>query len=372
MKRFILLTIIAILFCSACSAQPKLENSLLWKISGNGLVEDSYLFGTCHGVCYTFLDSVDGVWNAYNSVKTLVVEVDPTSKSNAQSFLNNLAKEDIFLPKDSTYKVLYNNEDYKFVDEYMSSHGFGYLSGVNVKPAFMGMIIYSMMINSDIQNIESSRENNMEPYMSNMAKKNNKKIVELDKKIKLEKLFASIFNFSAPLKEQAKSLLELLKIEREILKTREEIEQYYKECNLEYMTILNKRAYDIIPNEFYMLLDYRNDIWMESIPQILKSGSCFIAVGVRHLVGEDGLINLLRKAGYIVEPVVNDKNTTHSKEQDVDMFAEMISDAQGIPFELYHDQIYIDATIADSVKSKLIFDTGCDFYWEKNETEKTR
>jgi uncharacterized protein YbaP (TraB family) len=38
---------------------------------------------------------------------------------------------------------------------------------------------------------------------------------------------------------------------------------------------------------------------------IMKKESVFIAVGAGHLVGEMGLISLLRKEGYTVRPIEN-------------------------------------------------------------------
>ena len=48
MKKFLLMLLSALpLLCTA----QQLENSLLWKITGNGLKEPSYLFGTFHITC---------------------------------------------------------------------------------------------------------------------------------------------------------------------------------------------------------------------------------------------------------------------------------------------------------------------------------
>ena len=47
----------------------------------------------------------------------------------------------------------------------------------------------------------------------------------------------------------------------------------------------------------------RNKKWMNHIPTYIANKSTFIAVGALHLPGKDGLINLLREAGYIVEQV---------------------------------------------------------------------
>jgi uncharacterized protein YbaP (TraB family) len=37
----------------------------------------------------------------------------------------------------------------------------------------------------------------------------------------------------------------------------------------------------------------------------MKNESVFVAVGAGHLLGDTGLINLLKKAGYKVEPLQN-------------------------------------------------------------------
>lgn len=51
------------------------------------------------------------------------------------------------------------------------------------------------------------------------------------------------------------------------------------------------------------ILDDRNKDWAEAMRQMMKKESLFVAVDVGHLAGEEGVINLLRKAGYKVKPV---------------------------------------------------------------------
>jgi hypothetical protein len=53
------------------------------------------------------------------------------------------------------------------------------------------------------------------------------------------------------------------------------------------------------------LLDKRNTNWVAQLNKIMKKESVFIAVGAGHLVGEMGLISLLRKAGYTLRPLEN-------------------------------------------------------------------
>ena len=50
-------------------------------------------------------------------------------------------------------------------------------------------------------------------------------------------------------------------------------------------------------------LDKRNKKWIERIVDRMDQRSVFFAVGVGHLWGEKGLIALLRREGYTIEPI---------------------------------------------------------------------
>jgi uncharacterized protein YbaP (TraB family) len=54
-----------------------------------------------------------------------------------------------------------------------------------------------------------------------------------------------------------------------------------------------------------IILDERNLNWAKNMPELMKKQSVFFAVGSGHLAGEFGVINLLRKAGYKVKPILN-------------------------------------------------------------------
>ena len=53
-----------------------------------------------------------------------------------------------------------------------------------------------------------------------------------------------------------------------------------------------------------ILLDKRNKNWIPIIEKIIADKSTFIAVGAGHLAGKKGVIKLLRKQGYKVEPIM--------------------------------------------------------------------
>jgi len=51
------------------------------------------------------------------------------------------------------------------------------------------------------------------------------------------------------------------------------------------------------------LIVKRNRKMRTRVLPLLGRGGVFIGVGALHLVGEDGLVALIRKAGYLVEPI---------------------------------------------------------------------
>ena len=68
---------------------------------------------------------------------------------------------------------------------------------------------------------------------------------------------------------------------------------------------LNASPYlqEIAIHQRKVLLKARNMNWITKLTGLIKDKTTFIAVGVRHLPGENGLITLLQKEGYKVEPV---------------------------------------------------------------------
>lgn len=52
-----------------------------------------------------------------------------------------------------------------------------------------------------------------------------------------------------------------------------------------------------------IILDDRNHLWMEKLPQLVSENASFIAVGAGHLYGEHGLLALLTAQGYQLTPI---------------------------------------------------------------------
>ena len=76
MKKYFLYILTLI---TGLSFSQELEKSLLWKISGNGLKQDSYLYGTIHITCDATLD--ENTLKALKATEQLFLELDMDEKS---------------------------------------------------------------------------------------------------------------------------------------------------------------------------------------------------------------------------------------------------------------------------------------------------
>ena len=287
------------------------ENSLLWRISGNGLQHDSYLLGTMHNVHRTFLDTISGFRKAFKEAKQVAVECDLfTAESDRSSkSKEEQLKDYIFMPKDTTYTMLYSGDDFQFVDSIMRRGNRQYFK---YKPFFWNTILAKMVAYDSIKNIQSS----MDGFILLIGYQNNKKICFMET---LEDIGRKATEFDSlgyvmDLHDQAKMLQYTLKHPNSTRSFVNQMKKYYFKQALTQLSIdsLTKQlkledAPQIVRDRFkYMndvLIATRNEEWMSNIIPMIHEDCSLIAVGALHLIGPDGLIAKLRDRGYKVEPM---------------------------------------------------------------------
>ena len=81
----------------------------------------------------------------------------------------------------------------------------------------------------------------------------------------------------------------------------------------EVLRITRRYAVDASEVEGYdrYMIRGRNALWMPRLEQYLQGGSAVVLVGAGHLAGPDGLVALLRRDGYAVQPVLLPEVDTH-------------------------------------------------------------
>ena len=291
---------------SCGSSKSKIEDAILWKISGNGLETPSYLLGTNHTIKLGFLDSVPQFWDIYHSVECLIVEIDITDKKVMDNI--KTSKEDDYetylMPVDTTYQMLYSSSDYHYVDSVLKEKGW------TLYQKFMPEFIACRLLDSEIL---VSEDGCMDIELTLKARKDQKEIVGLDDMELLKKYEES--NAIAGLKEQAETLLEAVTYVDEVREKRIWMDSLYCQQKMTTLTDeyiasifskLGSQELEIEESVDDTLFIERNKDWLKKIPAYIGQKSSLIAVGFKHLIGDAdkyGLIHRLRALGYTVTPV---------------------------------------------------------------------
>jgi len=273
-----------------------IKGQLLWEISGNGLTESSYLFGTLHVKDKRAFEFNDSVFVKIESCDAFAMEILTSDETNK-------IFQDAFTLKDGkTLKDFYNEDDYQFIIEACKEKADVDVSDFqDLHPMGVEVGLGYMQMSEDMNFI-------VDDYLYEIAKKKNKKALSLESmQTQLDLLK----------KMPSDGLLNYLKnwdyynaiVEEMIL-----VYQVEDLKNILKVSLKNKSA------KYYekeMLLD-RNVSMTDSIDAVVHRQSTFMAIGAAHLPGEDGVIELLKKKGYNLTPIIASKTQALPLVKEVD------------------------------------------------------
>jgi uncharacterized protein YbaP (TraB family) len=281
---------------AGCSAQKehsftrqKNNNTLLWKVSGHGLTRPSFLFGTFHLLCKDDIHFSDQLKDAVKESNEIYMELDMDDPSTLMSGMLYMNMKD-----GKKLSDLYTPAEYKKLQSYFSdSLGTPLMLFQRAKPYFLVALLYPKMMNCDAPA-------GVEEELLSIAKEDKKEI----KGLETMQFQASVFD-SIPYEWQAKELMNNIDSFSFYKKEFADMVNLYKSQQLDSMqTALSKSEFG--SDEYQdLLLNDRNKKWVKELKDIMKAESVFVAVGAGHLTGEYGLINLLKKEGYTLEPLAN-------------------------------------------------------------------
>jgi uncharacterized protein len=297
MKKWSLRFFALILSLSATAQKsvPKNDyNTLLWQISGNGLSQPSYLFGTIHMLCKDDAVLSDSLKNVIRNCKDVYLEVDMDNIFEMMGLLKSMK-----MRNDTTLADLMDKKDYDRVKKYFQEKSG--LIPFSMLETYKPLLAVSTLAESAVP-CESAVA--MEQLIMEEAKRNNKNIKGLETMAYQAGIFDSI-----PYKIQAEQLIKYVdssSVENDQeSKEFKELADAYKQQDLKKLEELSNKNDIGISNFTDILLYNRNRNWVEKLKSLLPAKALLIAVGAGHLPGEKGVINLLRKAGYTVKPVKN-------------------------------------------------------------------
>ncbi|MBP9195008.1 MAG: TraB/GumN family protein [Saprospiraceae bacterium] len=270
-----------------------LEKSLLWEISGPGIQQPSYLYGTIHMIPSDDYFLPKGTLSAIEASQNMVFEIDMKEMSDVSALFGMMGK--IFMKDGVTLKTLLTTDEYKLVENHFKDMGLPIFFLERIKPMFLSAFATSDMNPNSLKD-GSIKSYEMEFYeISQDRNMTTGGLETIDFQV-------SVFD-SIPYKEQAKMLVESLKTLDDDNGELDQLVALYKAQDIDAMVnTMSSESSELAPYED-ILLNGRNKNWIPQIIQQAKQQSTFFAVGAGHLAGSKGVIHLLRKEGYKVKPV---------------------------------------------------------------------
>ncbi|WP_225000081.1 TraB/GumN family protein [Cesiribacter sp. SM1] len=266
--------------------QEVAEQSLLWKISGGGLKQPSYLYGTIHAICVDDMLVSEPMLQAMQNSKQLALEVNISDVAELKQLQAGMQ-----MKTPSKLSDYLSEGEYRLVERfYRDSLGVALNQLQSMKPFFISSLLYSKLLNCPVLSYEMQ--------LSRMMGLQNKAVVGLEGASDQLKALDAI-----PYQEQAKLLLEAVKNYEELRADFWNMVVSYKNQDLESLFYIVRETSLGMKNYEKILLQDRNRRWMPTVETLARNKPTFFAVGAAHLPGEDGLISLLRRRGYTVEPL---------------------------------------------------------------------
>ena len=297
--------LLGLAFCAVAlcgMAQPASNNTLLWRISGHGLSRPSYLFGTIHMLCADDIQLSDSLKAAIKRSDKVYLELD---MDNIFEMLGVMGK--MKMRNDTTLADLLSPAQYDSVKAYFKKQST--LLPFSVLETYKPMLAASLLMQGSM---DCGNEVAMEQLIMKEAKGQGKSIKGLETMAFQMSIFDSI-----PYRLQAQELVSYVENTGDTSDKADfdELSKAYREQNLDTLEAITKRDDMGIANFTDLLLYNRNANWAKKLNDLMKEQALVIAVGAGHLPGERGVINLLRKAGYKVEPVPNDMRKKPAQNQ---------------------------------------------------------
>ena len=267
-------------------AQGDKTNALLWEISGNGLQQPSYLFGTIHMICkedYTFSELTKQKFNRSKQVYLELDIDDPTLQSVMMGLMQ--------LPDKESLKNKLGGNNFNRLDSFLKKEMNMNLAVFN---GFKPMMVMSLLA----QRLLSCAA--MESYEINFVKMASEQKKEL---LGLERVEDQVAVFDAiPDSLEIRSIMSIVNNFESQKNEFNRMSSLCKAQNLESLYQLMVASPEMMGSQ-ELLLDRRNRNWIPIMESAMKISSTFFAVGAGHLAGSQGVLELLRKKGYKMKPI---------------------------------------------------------------------
>lgn len=264
---------------------------VLWRVTADGtdgVKHTSYVLGTMHTAEPEMLDTLAGLAEALGRATVVYGEVDASDMA-----LSPAAMACAIAPSDSTLQRLLSPAALDLVCRYVSSFG---VDGAEIV-AVLGKL-KPAMLDAFLEVRRSGASTDMSPdiALQQRAKALGKEVRALETAEQQAHMLLDL-----PISEQLEALMKSVRAPEAAQAASDSLVAAYRCQDLEAIGRLLARGM----REAYAerLLYARNRAWAAVLVPAMRHRSVLVAVGAGHLVGAQGLLAMLRSAGFDVSPV---------------------------------------------------------------------
>lgn len=299
--RFALLQLMLALGLGVAAQAPTAdENALLWEIAGKNLPTSSYLFGTIHILPAENFLLTEATQRAFDNSHRVAFEIDTEAMMSPLGMMGMLSK--MYMNNDTTLKDLLSPEDYQLVTEHFAGMGMPMFIMGRIKPMFLSIMAgQDMEAGAKGMGMMGENSKSYELELTQRAKTQKKPIAGLETAAFQMSLFDSI-----PYAAQATMLMDAIKGEGDNsadAMMEKMITLYTSQDIVGMQALMHTDQAGGLGGYEELLLLKRNRNWIPVMEKMMARERVFFAVGAGHLAGDEGVIALLRKAGYTLTPI---------------------------------------------------------------------
>jgi uncharacterized protein len=264
------------------------ERSFLWKVSQG---ENSiYLLGSIHYLRKEHFPLRPSILDALDQSKRLVLEIDLDSLSPATT--QRVTLEKALYGDGTTLAQNIDPDTYRLAAERASQLGLDIKVLSPMKPWFVALTMTAFKL----RQLGLDAALGVDRQLAERAKRSGKPINGLE----TFEFQLDIFDRLSKREQEMmlrETVAELERLDHNIAR----IVQAWLDGDgaaLEKLMLAGMREY---PDLYQRLIVERNRRWLPEIEKIIAAGGAMVVVGAGHLVGQDGVIELLKSRGYTLE-----------------------------------------------------------------------
>lgn len=306
LKGFSAILILSLAFSTQAQTPKKTPkyNSLLWEITGNGLKKPSYLFGTMHVSSKMVFHLSDSFYNAIQRTDMVALELDP---KNWQPEMFRMQEAEQHL------NAYYRNRGAGYLSEKsfaLQRYEDDVKSALSEEPNVVNGLLYRTY-----QSQADFEENTyLDLYVYQTGRKLGKMGAGVEDYWESQKVIMKGYQDMAIERAKKKNSGFDYDGDENAYDLQKKLQEAYRKGDLDMLDSLERKM-ETSAAFSEQFLYKRNEIQANSIDSILKRNSLFVAVGAAHLPGDRGVIELLRKKGYKLRPVLIQNRDAAQKEK---------------------------------------------------------